>query len=212
MFSFSRDVGKGVAATVVTNAAVHPLCTVKNRWMAGEPSGTKGLYAGFFSLTLAESVAYGLAYGLTGYFKKRGVHVIAAPLLAGALTSPLTAAGEMHMILQQVSKSEARTDRIAEGVFLTLARETAYPFALLGLAPALERLTGRKVLGGVAAGALVGAATTPIDTRKTRIQAGLEPSEEPFFSKEGAQNVAVRTAYIGLAVAIGHVANRFLKL
>lgn len=191
--NYEGQAGLAAIGSVVMNAAVHPLCTIKNKWMARKPNeklfpssyGTlrrlKSLYLGYKEICLTESAFFVVSYVVNGWLKSQDVNQLASSILAGICSAPVVMIGEGLMINNQVnekafSREVLRSSMKASGLMATILREVPYTVAIFTLAPMIESkmpvsgLAGQS-LAGVISGSLCGALTAPADKIKTLVQA-----------------------------------------
>lgn len=187
-----------VAGSFVVNAAVHPLCTIKNRLMVNQPpvfisaktiSCFKALYRGYSEICLTESAAYAVTYVVNGILQKKGAGSLLSSVLAGIASSPVVTVGEAIMVKHQINGEKLtwrmlRDSMSGAGFLATLSREIPLSVAIFSFAPAIEkRITfanelGNHALAGLISGGICGALTAPVDKIKTLVQA----NELPFMA------------------------------
>lgn len=225
------------SVTVATNIIVHPLCTAKNRLMAGEvlfPGALKGvarlgsLYRGLTAICITESSYYGPAYLLNGSMQSISENSLFNAAVAGFIASPISAVGEEAMIKRQVSRICFRQSMGKAASISSLAatalRDVPFTVALLGGKSGegqnLSQTSAlvREFAGGFFAGAIAGVITTPCDTIKTLVQARgctfYEAARSYAELTRGSggfvlliRAVSYRSLYIGLSIGLMRVLN-----
>lgn len=219
-------------ATIATNLVVHPLCTLKTRWMNRTPAFPReqrripSLYRGAFALNATESLQLSLAYMLQQHFENQGYGSNNSSIVASLLTVPITSIGESIMIERQMRARNrsmfnvmCRALRQPGGMTATMLRESPYIYTLIGAAPALEKALpmregiARQAVAGAFSGAVVGLMSFPFDLVKTEVQSqnislrdATRTLAKRAWSSQGLRHMAVtasaRTAYVGLSACI----------
>lgn len=177
--------------SVVSNVVVHPLCTIKNKYMAGEslinPAdgrfNKKGLYRGFSAICLTESAALIAVYVCNGWMKSYKIDKVYSAIIAGVFSAPVVSIGEYLMISSQVNKRVINSEMLRSslkisGLLATALREVPYSLAVLVFSPWIgshiklfPSETADEAVGGLISGSLCGAITGPFDKTKTLVQA-----------------------------------------
>lgn len=218
------------STAVLTNGLTHPLCTLKNLWMAVDKKLTvrefyqevkagritvHGLYRGYNAMCAVDFGTLATAYYINNKFKKQ-IGELAAATLAGFASVPIVTFGEGLMVNRQVhnmSYKQAFTRALRlSAVGITLCREVPFPMGVFVLTPFVEKkipvLKGipKQFLGGFIAGAVAGWATNPFDLIKTRVQA----TPQPLSLKQACLNI--RTEGPGLRPFLAGGILRFLYM
>lgn len=223
--------GLAVVGSVISNAVVHPLCTIKNKLMAssGKLTSLKGLYRGYTAICVTESASYVVAYVCNGWMKKNNIPSFVAATLAGVASVPAVSVGEALMINSQVngkafSREVLRAAMKGSGLRATMYRDVPYSVAIFALPEVIEERilfsSGpvSNTIAGVISGSLCGAITAPLDKVKTLVQANDLSFGDAwcsvrgeFFTAQGRKNhikaAVIRAGYIGIAVGILNVIN-----
>lgn len=180
-----------VIGSFAVNAAVHPLCTIKNRLMANEKpfssfggrvAGFKALYHGYTEICLTESGAYAMSYVVNGFLKRKEIDPFVSSILAGVASTPIVTVGEALMVNRQVhggslSLHMLRGAMRGSSLFATILREIPFSVAIFSFAPAIERSMpfsnelANNTISGLISGSICGALTAPADKIKTLVQA-----------------------------------------
>lgn len=221
-------------STLITNGAVHPLCTVKNRYMDNQrpliPS-LRWLYRGYGSICAAESTHIAFLYVVDDLLKQRHFHPLTSSVIAGVLSSPIVTVGEGIMVNQQnhqisLIESVRRSLRIS-GLFATVLREVPYSIAICYWSPALQRRRifsnewFNQLFAGCVSGSVAGFLTGPCDLLKTVVQSNDISLREAIrnvvregLSRSGRRKLlissSIRSGYVGLAVAILNISKNQL--
>lgn len=177
--------------SVIVNAVVHPLCTIKNRLMANESpfprsEGTfknlKALYRGYTAMCLTESASFAVTYVSNGLMKSNEIHPLVSAILAGAISTPVVTAGEALMVNSQVNGKAINTQMLrtamqGSGLIATMLREIPFSVSIFALPSVIETRMPfsnaliNNVFAGLISGCLCGAITAPADKIKTLVQA-----------------------------------------
>lgn len=184
-----------VVGSILVNAVVHPLCTIKNRQMANQPpllssvgrmSNLKALYKGYAEICATDAASFAVCYIVNGVLKKNEITPLTSAILAGIASSPVVAIGEAFMVNRQVN-GHAFDSRMlsnalrASGLFATMLREVPFSVAIFAFAPAVEKAMpfsnklADSTVAGLIAGGVCGAVTAPADKIKTLVQAHASP-------------------------------------
>lgn len=196
---------QGGIASLVVNAIVHPMCTIKTRLQIARPKASPlhsarldalrkilaptGLYNGYCAIALTDMATFSVAYLSNGNLKDR-YSPLWSSILTGAISSPFAAIGEglmanrqvNHMRYQQIFLRAFRPG----GLVLSAIREIPFSIAVFYATPRLEEYTRRvlankkenagiSIVSGIAVGAIAGFLTNPIDLIKTRVQTADPP-------------------------------------
>lgn len=216
---------QGVLASVLINAALHPLSTIKNCLMAGRPPVLRGIYNGYQAACALDGATFATAYVTNDTLQSR-FSSLTASVVTGTIATLGVAPAEALMANRQVhslpySQIWKRALR-PTGFVITLCREIPFTSGVFWLAPMLQRRLQEQLpqgghanstpafVSGAIAGSVVGAFTTPIDGIKTRVQTSdktlsIFNAVRSMISEGGWRALfrggATRAAYIGLTGA-----------
>lgn len=109
---------QGGIASLVVNAVVHPMCTIKTRLQTEKKESSqlhnikveslrrilspRGLYNGYCAIVITDMATFSAAYLTNGYLKDR-CSPLWSSIFSGVFSSPLAAIGEGVMVNRQVN-------------------------------------------------------------------------------------------------------------
>lgn len=158
----------GVAKTLLAQ----PLDTLKTLHQCNQPAvGARALYRGVMFPLLSNTVFQGASLGIES--KLHGLIPVHA--IAGALTGAICCVFSCPLDSWKVAKQSGGPVVLRNayrGLGPTIARESIASATFFTAFGNLRRVTGNTTLSGAAAGLCATLVTLPIDTIKTRMQAG----------------------------------------
>ncbi len=158
----------GVAKTLLAQ----PLDTLKTLHQCGRPMvGPVALYRGVMFPLVSNTVFQGASLGIESKLHK----ILPIHAIAGALTGALCCAFSCPLDSWKVARQSGGRVVLRNayrGLGPTVARESIASATFFMAFGGLRRVTGNTTLSGAAAGLCATLITLPIDTVKTRMQAG----------------------------------------
>jgi hypothetical protein len=180
-----------VMGTIISNAVVQPLCTLKNLMMVQQMHHLhsqshiklklKILYRGYKESCLTESANYAACLVMNEWLRQQNCNSLVSSTIAGMVSTPIATIGESYIINRQIGN--IINSRLLIGalqrseILATSLREIPFSIAIFSTAPAIEKKIhstsdfANKIIAGLIAGFAAGAITAPSDTVRALVQA-----------------------------------------